>query len=130
MDTGYLRRNEMPDMFKNNNVYRSAIGSLLYLATNSRPDIAISTSISARKVTKSSERNIDEELELKCYVDANLGGNRIDCKSNTGYLLLLKRSPIHWVSKKQQCVALLSTEAKYVALAEATQETVWMKLFF
>ena len=31
-----------------------------------------------------------------------------------------------WKSKKQTCVALLSTEAEYMALCQASKEAVWM----
>lgn len=34
---------------------------------------------------------------------------------------------ISWACKKQTCVALSSTEAEYVALAEACQEAVWLR---
>jgi hypothetical protein len=63
------------------------------------------------------------------YVDADWGGaeNR---KSTTGYLFLLNNSPIFWTSKKQQTVALSSTEAEYVALTQATKEAIWLRALF
>ncbi|OWZ10693.1 Retrovirus-related pol Polyprotein [Phytophthora megakarya] len=36
---------------------------------------------------------------------------------------------ISWRSKKQRTVALSSTEAEYMALSEATQDAVWLKVF-
>jgi len=34
---------------------------------------------------------------------------------------------VNWKSRKQTCVALLTAEAEYVALASAAQETTWMR---
>ncbi len=35
--------------------------------------------------------------------------------------------PISWKSKKQGCVALSSSEAKYKALASAVKEAIWLE---
>jgi hypothetical protein len=40
---------------------------------------------------------------------------------------MLGGSMVSWSSKKQACVALLSTEAEYLAGAHAAKETVWLR---
>ncbi|CAF2066949.1 unnamed protein product [Rotaria magnacalcarata] len=68
----------------------------------------------------------EDKVSLVGYADADWGGAE-DRKSTTGYLFLLNGSPISWTSKKQQTVALSSTEAEYIALAHATKEAIWLR---
>uniref|UniRef100_A0AAV1TWQ2 Uncharacterized protein n=1 Tax=Peronospora matthiolae TaxID=2874970 RepID=A0AAV1TWQ2_9STRA len=42
---------------------------------------------------------------------------------------MMNNSCISWRSKKQRTAALSLTEAEYMALSEATQEAVWLKVF-
>jgi len=51
VDPGYLKRHEVHERMPYKDIYRKAVGSLQYLATNSRPDIAIGTSILVRHVS-------------------------------------------------------------------------------
>ena len=41
---------------------------------------------------------------VTCFVDANHGGNLNDRKSQTGVLIFINKSPIHWYSKSQTTV--------------------------
>ena len=146
------KRNEIGIPLPDNVIYRSAIGVLLYIATNTRPDIAIATSILSRKISNPTQADWEEvkrvfrylkhtrnyQLKLGAanqesnqniltgYADANWAGNANDRKSNSGYLFLLFGGCISWASRKQQCVSLSSTEAEYVALSEACQEGIWI----
>jgi len=72
--------------------------------------------------TKKEEKNI-----LVGYSDANWAQDVEDRKSNSGYLFKFNGGTISWVCRKQSCVALSSTEAEYIALAEACQEAVWLR---
>ncbi|UYV63271.1 hypothetical protein LAZ67_2003604 [Cordylochernes scorpioides] len=60
-------------------------------------------------------------------VDADWGGNLADRKSQTGLVFFLAGGPIAWESKKQQTVALSSTESEYIALCEAGKEAVYLR---
>ena len=60
------------------------------------------------------------------FADANWAEDKVDRKSNSGYILKLFGGSISWDCRKQTCVALSSTEAEYIALAEACQEKVWI----
>lgn len=60
------------------------------------------------------------------YVDADWGGDIKDRKSYSGYMFKVGSNMISWECKKQNCVALSSTEAEYVALSEASKEAVYL----
>ena len=50
-------------------------------------------------------------------------------KSLSGYLLTFVGGAVSWQSRLQQCVALSTTEAEYIAITESYKETLWMKNF-
>ena len=124
-------------------LYQSAVGSLLYLATKTRPDIAYAVNSVARYCSKptrdhwSAVKRIFRYLkgtssfgllyklsiskDLISYSDANWGGDSDDYKSTSGYCFQIGGTVITWRSQKQPCVALSTTEAEYIALAGTTQ---------
>ncbi|KAG6616766.1 RxLR effector candidate protein [Phytophthora cinnamomi] len=67
--------------------------------------------------------------ELCGYSDADWAGDIESRRSTSGYAFMMNGGCISWRSKKQRTVALSSTEAEYMALSEATQEAVWLKVF-
>ena len=54
-------------------------------------------------------------------------GDHDDRKSTSGYIFKSASGAILWRSKKQDCIALSTAEAEYVALSSATQEAVWLR---
>lgn len=139
MDPGYPKlQKEEEKPLPRNDEFQSLVGALLYVAVNTRPDIAISASILGRKVSNPSqadwteaERTLrylnstaDLKLELggpgqlEAYVDADWAGDHQDRKSNSGFIFSLGGS-ISWAARKQKCVTLSPTEAEYVAVFEA-----------
>ena len=61
------------------------------------------------------------------YSDADLGSEH-DRKSVGGYLFLLNGGAISWRSKKQTSVAVLTTEAEYMGMAQAAREIIWLRV--
>ncbi|GJU37243.1 putative ribonuclease H-like domain-containing protein [Tanacetum coccineum] len=129
-------------------VYRSMIGSLMYLTT-SRPDIMFVVCACARfQVTpKASHLNAvkrifrylkhqpklglwyprDSPFKLEAYSDSDYGGASLDRKSTTGGCQFLGRRLISWQCKKQTIVANSTTEAEYVAAANCCGQVLWIQ---
>ncbi|GKA08034.1 putative ribonuclease H-like domain-containing protein [Tanacetum coccineum] len=93
-------------------LYRSMIGSLMYL-TASRPDIMFVVCACSRfQVTPKTSHLHDVKRIFSDYAGANL-----DRKSITGGCQFLGRRLISWQCKKQTIMATSTTEAEYVAAA-------------
>lgn len=128
--------------------YQSIIGSLMYIAISTRPDILHSVcKLSQRNTNPHVEhlaaakqilRYLKTTLELKLkyqktgqmvtgYVDADWGGDSTDRKSYSGHVFILGGSTFAWESKKQKSVALSSTEAEYMALSQSATEAVYIR---
>ena len=65
-------------------------------------------------------------LSIVGYVDANYAGDLDDRRSTMGYVFTLTGGPICWRSMIQSTVAMSTTEAEYLATAEATKEALWL----
>jgi hypothetical protein len=118
-------------------VYRSMIGSLLYLCA-SRPDITLSVCMCTRfqatpkdchlRAVKGIMRYLvltpilglwypkGSHFELLGYSDADYAGCKVDRKSTSGTCQFLGRSLVSWSSKKQNSIALSTAEAGYVTI--------------
>ncbi|GKB68945.1 putative ribonuclease H-like domain-containing protein [Tanacetum coccineum] len=129
-------------------VYRSMIGSLMYL-TASRPDIMFDVCACARfQVTpKVSHLNAakrifrylkhqpklglwyprDSPFELEAFSNNDYGGASLDKKSTTGGCQFLGRRLISWQCKKQTIMANSTTEAEYVAVANCYGQVLWIQ---
>ena len=66
-------------------------------------------------------------VNLNGFADADWAGDVDTRKSTSGYVFQIGSSTVSWSSKRQTMVALSTTEAEYVALSYATQETIWLR---
>ena len=68
-------------------------------------------------------------MVLTGYCDASWAPDDDNRRSVTGYCFTLNDTgcAVSWKSKRQQTVALSSTEAEYMGLAAATQEALFLK---
>lgn len=155
MDSNIVLRKERDEkgkIIKNENIpYRELIGSLMYLAVGTRPDIMYAVSklsqfletptnnhwSAAKRIlrylqgTKSLGLNynkmIDNKRQLEAYSDADFASCLDTRKSTSGVLLLLNNGPIIWSSRKQSVVATSTTVAEYIAAHDASIEVVWAR---
>ena len=58
------------------------------------------------------------------FLDADLGGDVYSSKSTSVYIYTIGGIAVSWMSRLQKCVSLSSTEAEYVAIAEAGKEMI------
>ena len=129
--------------------YQSAVGSLMYLAVSTRPDIAFAVNNLARfnsnpqkehwtalkRVLRYLKGTLNHGILYKqdgldkCvgYSDADWVGDISDRKSTSGYIFMLSGGAISWSSRKQKCVALSMAEAEYVALSSTVQVCIWLR---
>jgi hypothetical protein len=132
--------------------YQSIIGSLLYLALGTRPDIVHAVIMMSQFMVNPSEDHINKSLHIIRYVNTNLNSkigydgkqeegfiayadadwasDHISRKSVTGYIIKLAGGAVSWVSRKQKTVALSSTEAEYMCLSDTTRQIVWIESLF
>ncbi|KAJ8894361.1 hypothetical protein PR048_007003, partial [Dryococelus australis] len=105
------------------------IGSLMYVATVSWPEILYSVCYLSRFLNKPTEqlwkagkrvlRYLHSDDKLVCYSDSDWAGDKHDRKSVSGCVLLQGKNSISWGSRKQGIVALSTAEAEYIACATA-----------
>lgn len=143
-----LKKAEHEGEILGNIPYHEAVGCLLYLSQGTRPDIAYIVNVLSRynnkptaqhwsalkRVLRYLKATINYKLTFKRddsdiigYCDADWANQTDDRRSCTGYVFLFQGAAISWGSKRQQTVALSSTEAEYMSLAASVQEAMWLK---
>uniref|UniRef100_A0A3Q7IE66 Reverse transcriptase Ty1/copia-type domain-containing protein n=1 Tax=Solanum lycopersicum TaxID=4081 RepID=A0A3Q7IE66_SOLLC len=65
-------------------------------------------------------------VTLQGFVDADLGGDVDSSKSTSRYIYTIGGTAVSSMSRLQKCISLSSTEAEYLAIAEAGKEMIWM----
>lgn len=131
--------------------YRSLVGSLLYAAMVTRPDIAYAVQAlgrhlqssgpvhwtAAKRVARYLKGTRDltivygasqaKMVKLHGYCDADWAGDVDTRRSTTGYVFIVAGGIVTWASKLQPTVALSSVEAEYMALCAAVQEAICLR---
>ena len=134
VDTELLRR------------YQSLVGSLLYAATNTRPDIAYAVGMLCRAMGKPSKELFEAAERVLGYLYRHKEvGLRYECDqrplsgmsdadwavkhSTSGFVFTMSKAAISWGSKKQPSIALSSCESEIMAASEAAKEAIYLDRF-
>lgn len=141
-------KSELLDIPADDVPYRQAIGSLIYLVTGSRPDIAFAVSKLSQHLDKplnshwlgvkrvmrylagTRTHGILYEgargIKVEGYSDSDYAGCTDSRKSTSGYIFLIAGGAVSWKSKKQSNTATSTCEAEYMACCATTKEAVWL----
>nr|ABA96191.1 retrotransposon protein, putative, Ty1-copia subclass [Oryza sativa Japonica Group] len=131
--------------------YSSAVGSLMYAMVCSRPDLSHAMSLVSRYMANPGKEHwkavqwifrylkgiADACLKfgrtdkgLVGYVDSDFAADLDKRRSLTGYVFTIGSCAMSWKATLQPVVAQSTTEAEYMAIAEACKESVWLKGLF
>lgn len=140
--------------------YPSVVGMMLYLSSNSRPDIAFAVHQCARfshcpraiheQAVKRIARYLkgtrnqglimkpSVNLNLEMFADADFAGlwnaedhhDPVCVKSRSGYIIYLSDVPVLWSSKLQTEIATSTMHAEYIALSSGMRELLPVRNVF
>jgi hypothetical protein len=134
-------------------LYQSLIGTVMYLMTQTRPDIGFAVQWLSRQLQKPTVSHLlaaknllrylnsykslailysGKGLSSKGYIplgycDSDFAGDRKTSKSTYGYVFKVANGPVSWKCKRGSTVVLSTVEAEYTALTEATREIQWLR---
>lgn len=130
-------------------LYQQIVGSINYLVTATRPDLAYTIAHLSQynkdpsathfaclkrvlrflKATK--DRSLlykwNDPLALSGYSDASYGNLLDNRRSFSGYIFTLGSSVFSWRARKQNATAHSTAESEYMALAMAAKQHIWLQ---
>ena len=131
--------------------FRELVGSLMWLATQTRPDISNAVRAVARYcaspklihwrtalgslgyVRRTSSLGISfyrgsvAGLSLQVFSDADYASKATDRRSVSGGLIMCGGGCVSWFSRTQKCVTLSTAEAEYVAITDVFKEVLFLR---
>ena len=141
-----------PELLKK---YQSLVGSLLYIARHTRPEITLHTILLGRRTSNATPNNLKTGLQIlkylasssedgvklkgnlgqmsekpiiiNGYADASYGGEK--ARSQSGILVTLNGQATIWTSRRQDTVAQSITEAEYIAYSKTAKDLRWITQF-
>lgn len=135
--------------------YMEVVGSLIYIATSTRPDISHAVHMVCKHMQvplyrhrlmverilrylngtrslgllfgRNTSGDDQRGMSIEAYCDADWANDTAERKSVTGWITKLNGDVISWASKKQNNVALSTCEAELYAEVEAFKEVMWLR---
>ena len=134
--------------------YQSLVGSLLYIARHTRPEISLHINLLGRRTSKPTQLHFqtairilrylfssstdgiclrrgnqeaigEENTNIQGYADASYGGEK--SLSQSGSLIKLNTQVVSWTSRRQETTAQSITEAEYIACCETAKDLRWIQ---
>ena len=127
--------------------YRTAVGSLMFAACNTRADIAFAVNKAAQAVVKPTVGNWQAvkrilrylkgtenwgiffrggESSFMSFSDADYAGCLETRRSTSGVVCKIGTGAVNWMSRKQQSVSTSTTEAELMAASDGAKEVIWI----
>lgn len=131
-------------------LYQRKVGSLLFAAIATRPNIAFAVSRLSRFNQRPGNRHHEaadrvlhylfqtqdyciryegEARDLNSFIcanDSSFGDNTLDRKSSQGYIMKLFGGAVAWRANKQDTVTTSSTEAELLAISQSAKEAIYL----
>ena len=143
---------ETPSDPQTQKLYQQMLGCLMYAMVCTRPDLAYSVGALAQHSAAPGPEHISaikrvfrylaatrnavlvydgsvKNHQLVGHSDSDWAGDPINRRSIAGYAFTIGTTAVSWASKKQQSVALSSTEGEYMASTIATCEAIFLRRF-
>jgi len=129
--------------------YQAIVGSLMYVALPTQPDISFTVAAlcrynsrpftshltAAKRVVQYLKSTADFRLHfnstgsndlLTGYTDSDWANDSADRKCQGGHVFLLTIGAVSWQSRKQDLIAMSTLEAKYIACSEGSHDAKWL----
>ncbi|XP_060210417.1 secreted RxLR effector protein 161-like [Lycium barbarum] len=128
--------------------FRKLVASLRYL-TSTRPDITYGVGLISRFIESPRQSHLQAAKRIFRYIqatqsdgifysktndsslvgftDSDWAGDMMQRKSTSGYAFYLGSGVFSWSSKKQQVVALSTTEAEYMVTTSSATQALWLR---
>lgn len=129
--------------------YLQLVGCIMWAATTTRPDLAFAISLLSRFCANPTQEAWDAGIRvlryikttrthglvlgghkgrptLEAWTDADWAGDVDTRRSTTGYIIKFYGSTVSWGTTKQKSVALSTSEAEYMALADTLKDVKWL----
>ena len=128
--------------------YAELVGSLLYLAVNTRPDIAHALGVLSRYMSSPKEHHwqaakrvlrylagtpdfglvyVKGQETFVAYCDADFAGDLDNRKSTSGGVIIKSKAAVDWLSKLQSTVATSTCESECNSGKIVAQEGLWVR---
>jgi len=129
--------------------YQAIVGSLMYAALATRPDISFAVAAlcrynfrpftshltAAKRVLQYLKSTANFRLhfssssstnQLTGYTDSDWANDSANRKSQGGLVFLLSNGAVSWLSWEQDLIAMSTLEAIYIACSEGSREAKWL----
>lgn len=127
--------------------YAEVVGSLLYLATVTRPDIAQAVGVLTRYMAAPTTEHWQLAMgvlrylagtrdwgivfgptdPIVGYTDSDYAGDPDIRRSTSGFVFTMNGGSVSWSSRLQPTVAVSTAEAEYMAASPAVKEALWLR---